>query len=427
MRDGERRPHQPVTLLWALERAAAGAPRLAPWTDVQPGLVRAMAGAGVPTGSRTPEYPVLALRRSRLWEIAADQEPPTAHSSTARRWLDLVNPLLGLSVAAHKLAADPAARAVLIEDVRELLRPEPTAGPTVGSGDAPPAAVGSVFASRRALADAKVHRALQAGIVGTAARGAESIVVSGGYEDDEDLGNEIIYTGHGSRGPDGRQNADQSFDSPGNAALVTSCLAGQPVRVIRGAHRGSPHAPESGYRYDGSFRVESYWREQGRSGFLVCRYHLVAAEPDALQGLIEPTAPADAGPGTLPSGQTQPERRTTTTQRVVRSSRVVEWVKKVHDHRCQICSTRLTIGNRGYSEGAHIRPLGRPHAGPDVADNVLCLCPNCHVLFDNGAIVITDGMTAQHRDGSGSGHSVRTDDRHQIDVAQLRYHRDIHR
>lgn len=33
-------------------------------------------------------------------------------------------------------------------------------------------------------------------------RGADSIVVSGGYPDDADYGDEIIYTGHGGRDPD---------------------------------------------------------------------------------------------------------------------------------------------------------------------------------------------------------------------------------
>ena len=32
--------------------------------------------------------------------------------------------------------------------------------------------------------------------------------------------------------------------------------------------------------------------------------------------------------------------------------------------------------------GAHIKDLGRPHNGPDTEENVLCLCPNHHALFD---------------------------------------------
>ena len=45
-------------------------------------------------------------------------------------------------------------------------------------GAIPGIAVGRTFANRRALLDAGVHRALQAGIVGRAAEGAESIVLA---------------------------------------------------------------------------------------------------------------------------------------------------------------------------------------------------------------------------------------------------------
>ena len=33
--------------------------------------------------------------------------------------------------------------------------------------------------------------------------------------------------------------------------------------------------------------------------------------------------------------------------------------------------------------GAHIQGLGRPHNGPDIIENMLCLCPNHHDQFDN--------------------------------------------
>jgi putative restriction endonuclease len=48
--------------------------------------------------------------------------------------------------------------------------------------------VGAEFSSRSELYDAGVHKALLAGIVGQQASGAESIVLSGRYEDDEDYG-----------------------------------------------------------------------------------------------------------------------------------------------------------------------------------------------------------------------------------------------
>lgn len=64
---------------------------------------------------------------------------------------------------------------------------------------------GTTYLNRQAAAQAGVHRQLQGGICG-GADGAESIVVSGGYIDDQDYGNVIVYTGQGGRDPDsGRQ------------------------------------------------------------------------------------------------------------------------------------------------------------------------------------------------------------------------------
>ncbi|MEU7730664.1 HNH endonuclease signature motif containing protein [Streptomyces sp. NPDC040724] len=37
-----------------------------------------------------------------------------------------------------------------------------------------------------------------------------------------------------------------------------------------------------------------------------------------------------------------------------------------------------------YSEATHIR--AREDNGPDIVENLLCLCPTCHVLFDAGAL-----------------------------------------
>jgi putative restriction endonuclease len=78
------------------------------------------------------------------------------------------------------------------------------------------------------------------------------------------------------------------------------------------------------------------------------------------------------------------------TQRTVRSTAVAEAIKKLYEHACQVCDLQLEVPGGYYSEGAHIRALGRPHSGPDVPENVLCLCPNHHALFDDGGIYITD-------------------------------------
>ena len=219
-----------------------------------------------------------------------------------------------------------------------------------------------------------MHRHLQAGIVGRSDRGAESIVLSGGYVDDEDDGHLILYTGHGGRDANsGRQVQDQEFTAQ-NRALVVSCQEGLPVRVVRGAAHRSPHAPASGYRYDGLFYVDDFWRPIGRDGFRICRFRLVK---DLVQRGGQPDTSGDA--------ETGAERRETTIQRIVRDTQLGRTVKEMYDYRCQVCGLRLEANGVPYAEAAHIRPLGRPHDGPDILGNVLCLCPNHHVLFDIGA------------------------------------------
>jgi putative restriction endonuclease len=245
-------------------------------------------------------------------------------------------------------------------------------------GEIPGHPVGSTFPDRASLFGAGLHRQMQAGIAGAAKNGgAQSIVLSGGYEDDKDLGDVIIYTGQGGQ-ENGRQVADQELKL-GNLALCRNHLTGLPVRVVRGSRHRSPYSPVSGYRYDGLYQVADAWQERGRSGFTVWRYRLERIAADA---------PLHAGPAPTAAGNAAPGRRETWTTRTVRDSRVSAFVKAIHDDTCQVCGLRLETPGGAYSEGAHIRPLGRPHNGPDQPDNVLCLCPNHHVLFDAGAFAI---------------------------------------
>jgi putative restriction endonuclease len=121
-------------------------------------------------------------------------------------------------------------------------------------GDVSGIVAGTLFRSRQELYDKKLHRALMSGI----APHGSSIVLSGGYVDDEDFGDVIIYTGEGGRdAATGRQIADQQLVK-GNKALAENHLNGVPVRV----HRGRAHVPDMPdgfrYRYDGLYHVASY-------------------------------------------------------------------------------------------------------------------------------------------------------------------------
>lgn len=274
--------------------------------------------------------------------------------------------------------------------------------------------VGQRFVDRRELQLAGVHRPGQAGISGTKAEGADSIVVSGGYVDDEDHGSYLIYTGHGGnqRRPK-KQIADQNPDAPGNAGLITSMVQGLPVRVVRGAHAGSEFAPASGYVYSGLYSVTSWWMETGRDGFQIVRFRLDAI---AGQTVVEPKQAIDH----------DLEFATAIVSRRIRDSAVAREVKELYDHSCQICGVGLRgFGGRKYAEGAHVRPLGRPHLGADRFDNLLCLCPNHHTQLDIGGIWISDDMVAIHAASRDPVATLVWKKRHRVARDNVAYHRSL--
>ncbi|MFF9482708.1 YDG/SRA domain-containing protein [Streptomyces sp. NPDC014733] len=282
---------------------------------------------------------------------------------------------------------------------------------------------GQWFEGHAELCEAGVHRALGRGIAGTASGGVDSIVLSGGYVDDVYGEEEIIYTGEGGRDRDtGRLYADQSMESSGNAGLLLNEVRGNSVRVIRGLKiRGKKRRKATGgYEYCGLFRVADHWMTVGKEGFLVCQFKLVKLAPGEV-----PKPKPMALPQFTDTPVEEQVRRAVEYQRLVRDSKVVHAVKEMYGNTCQMCETRLQVspGGEAYSEAAHIRALGKPHNGPDVLENVLCLCANCHALFDRGALQLSDhldvldGLT---RNIKGKLKKVRE---HEIKVEFVRQHR----
>ncbi|KAL5726364.1 RING-type E3 ubiquitin transferase [Ranunculus cassubicifolius] len=144
--------------------------------------------------------------------------------------------------------------------------------------------VGETWEDRMECRQWGAHLPHVAGIAGQSDYGAQSVALSGGYEDDEDHGEWFLYTGSGGRDLSGnkRTNKEQSFDQKFekyNEALRVSCRKGYPVRVVRShKEKRSCYAPESGVRYDGVYRIEKCWRKVGIQGFKVCRYLFVRCD-----------------------------------------------------------------------------------------------------------------------------------------------------
>lgn len=119
-------------------------------------------------------------------------------------------------------------------------------------GEIDPFYEGYHFEGRKEMMPSSFHRNWGAGIDGNGNEGTSAIVLSGGYEDDEDQGDVIIYTGAGGNDPNsGKQIENQSWENRGNAGLIKSMNEGLPVRVIRGYKHNSKYSPKTGYIYAG--------------------------------------------------------------------------------------------------------------------------------------------------------------------------------
>jgi len=149
------------------------------------------------------------------------------------------------------------------------------AGKMVVPGSPPSdVAEGTLFASRNELCESGVHGVRMQGIWTSEGR-VIGIVLNGGYEDDIDLGDVIVYTGDGGRDPNtGKQIEDQGFTS-GNRGLVIAKALNTPIRVTRGWKCKSDQAPVKGFRYDGLYDVGTYEYVRGSEGYFVWRFTLL--------------------------------------------------------------------------------------------------------------------------------------------------------
>lgn len=124
-------------------------------------------------------------------------------------------------------------------------------------------------------------------------------------------------------------------------------------------------------------------------------------------------------PSTVAPNHRQPERRSYELNSIVRDQGLSKTIKEMYNYKCQVCGTRLEAGETWYAEAAHIRPLGGPHNGLDTIENMLCLCPNHHKLFDMGGFYIEDNYEIP-----GLGRVLYVTENHHVDIESIRYHQD---
>lgn len=86
-----------------------------------------------------------------------------------------------------------------------------------------------------------------------------------------------------------------------------------------------------------------------------------------------------------PRGSSVPSRRMSTTTAFVRSPDVVAWVLEQANGVCDACrlpAPFISETGRPYLEVHHVKRLA--DGGPDVVENAVALCPNCHRRLHHG-------------------------------------------
>jgi putative restriction endonuclease len=189
---------------------------------------------------------------------------------------------------------------------------------------------------------------------------------------------------------------------------------GLPVRVIRGSTHTSEFSPQNGYSYAGLYSVVDAWEETGKSGFKICRFRLEYSGNNQSKKAVRQIE--------LDYSERTKKRIESTVLRIVRDTKVAWQIKRLYNFKCQICQISIPTKLGHYAEGAHIKPLGKPHNGDDNPNNVICLCPNHHIMFDKGVFSIKDDLQLI---GCLSG-ELTINDNHTLNLSNLQYHRQTH-
>ena len=109
------------------------------------------------------------------------------------------------------------------------------------------------------------------------------------------------------------------------------------------------------------------------------------------RGAVRVLAPTNTPVATDIEEPSLPSRIRQETYRVLRDTELARSVKDAAGYRCQVCGEVLLLKNgRRYAEAHHLQPLGASHDGPDVRENIICVCPNHHALLDYSALELAE-------------------------------------
>lgn len=112
----------------------------------------------------------------------------------------------------------------------------------------------------------------------------------------------------------------------------------------------------------------------------------------------------NAGSALLQNGTSRALR---STYELIRDTQPMREIKALYGHRCQVCEWSLPLGDTSaYVEAHHLRPLGRPHDGPDIKQNLIALCPNHHACFDHAMMAVNPTTLALESNPGYGGHQV---------------------
>ncbi|KAL6870999.1 hypothetical protein ACP4OV_014847 [Aristida adscensionis] len=155
-------------------------------------------------------------------------------------------------------------------------------------GPVPGVEIGDIFFFRIEMCIVGLHAPAMAGIdyisakyVGKDETLAVSVISSGGYENNDEDTDVLVYTGQGGNSRH-KEKHDQKLEK-GNLALMHSMKKKNQIRVVRSAQDPFCNSAKI-YIYDGLYRIEDSWMDKANNGFSVFKYKL-RREPGQPDGI----------------------------------------------------------------------------------------------------------------------------------------------